>query len=507
MLNTHTTHAALATAICKNMYLTFILCVDETEQQTPTGWVRLRPAQPSKHPTFRQQQQAIIICEGLLREFSYISLDMASSSFASNLNDSHSIIIDVLDSPCSSPASLVANSDIELHSPGRDIDSPASFASTLVIPSPAEIPAELHPPLHDIDIPASFASTLVIPSPAEIPALSASSFASTLVIPSLAGIPASPSPASSFASTIVIHSPAEIPALPVMLDSDIDAGDEHFRPTLIDDDVLQMQAASSRTDDALHIQAASEQTVGRRSRSRSPTRFEESLLEDENEIWLSCYPLNHISVSSDFHDDTLAAPDSPPQVQCRPRHQGLSHEQLELSMARCMLYNKAEKACKASGLNVTTWISAASSSLLLNGGQQETFSKMVATLEPELQQLAKHLLANATQAGAMLKHPEVGETHSSSATKTIQVKLKLRPSIPYYVGITENPAMRFDEHQVASGFNAMHVWLFSDSHESAACEVSVLKNVSHLGSCQNKSKGGERRSSGKPHFMYVVFKE
>ena len=176
-------------------------------------------------------------------------------------------------------------------------------------------------------------------------------------------------------------------------------------------------------------------------------------------------------------------------------------------MARCMLYNKATKACKASGLNITTWSSAASCSFLLNGRQQDAFLSMVATLEPELQLLAKHLLANAMQAGAMLKHPEVGETHSSSATKTIQVKLKLRPSIPYYVGITENPAMRFNEHQVTSGFNAMHVWLFSDSHDSAACEAAVLKNVCHLGSCQNKSKGGERRSSGKPHFMYVVFKE
>ena len=428
---------------------------------------------------------------------------MAPSS-AWNLNDSHSTIIDVLDSPCSLPVSLVANSDIELHSPLCAIDIPASFASTLVIPSPAEVPAELHPPLCDVDIPATFASTLVIPSPAEIPALSASSFASTLVIPSLAEIPASP--ASSFASTIVIHSPAEIPALLVMLDSDIDAGDEHFRPTLIDDD-LQMQAASAWTDDALHVQVASEQTVGRRSRSRSPTRFEESLLEDEDEIWLAQYPLNRISVSSDFHDDTLAAPDSPPQAQCRPRHQGLSHEQLELSMARCMLYNKASKACKASGLNVATWSSAASCSFLLNGRQQDTFLNMVATLEPELQQLAKHLLANATQAGAVLKHPEVGETHCSSATKTIQVKLTLRPSIPYYVGITENPAMRFNEHQVTSGFNAMHVWLFSDSHDSAACEVAVLKNVCQLGSCRNKSKGGECRSSGKPHFMYVVFKE
>jgi hypothetical protein len=267
-----------------------------------------------------------------------------------------------------------------------------------------------------------------------------------------------------------------------------------------------MQTASKWTDDALQIQAASAQTVGR-SRSRSPTMFQKSLLDDDNEIWLSQYPLNRVSVSSDFHDDTLAARDSPPQGQCRPRHQGLSREQLELSMARCVLYNKATKACKASGLNVTTWSPAAACSFLFNGVQQDTFLNMVATLEPELQQLAKHLLANAIQAGAMLKHPEVGETHSSSATKTIQTKLMLRPSIPYYVGITENPAMRFSEHQVAAGFNAMHVWIFSDSRDSAACEVAVLKKVSHLGSCQNKSKGGERASSGKPHFMYIVWKE
>ena len=422
---------------------------------------------------------------------------MASSSVWNLNNDSHSII-DVLDSPCSPPVSLLANGYTELLSPLCDIEIPASFASTLVIPSPAEIPAELHPPLCDIDIPASFASTLVIPSLAEIPA----------------------SPASSFASTIVIHSPAEIPAWPAMLVSDIEAGIEHFRPTLIDDDVLQMQAASARTDDALQIQAASEQTVGR-SRSRSPTRFQISLLDDENEIWLSEYPLNRVSESSDIHDDSLAltAPDSLPQAQCRPRHQGLSNEQLELSMARCVLYNKAKKACNASGLNVTTWSSAASCSFLLNSYQQDTFLNMVATLELEvsfanllrleleLQQLAKHLLANAIHAGAMLKHPEVGETHCSSATNAIQVKVKLRPSMPYYVGITENPAMRFSEHQVASGFNAMHVWIFSNSYDSAACEVAVLKNVSHLGSCQNKSKGGERRSSGKPHFMYIVFKE
>ena len=74
-------------------------------------------------------------------------------------------------------------------------------------------------------------------------------------------------------------------------------------------------------------------------------------------------------------------------------------------------------------------------------------------------------------------------------------------------GITEAPSDRFSEHQVHSGYNSMDLWICTDSCISGNAEKAILAAVGSSGCCKNRSGGGERRSWGEPHFVYIVWKQ
>ena len=75
----------------------------------------------------------------------------------------------------------------------------------------------------------------------------------------------------------------------------------------------------------------------------------------------------------------------------------------------------------------------------------------------------------------------------------------------FYVGISERPVERFQEHQ-SSGYSEMHVMLFSDSKASGNMEKRLISTWQKHPHCMNAGPGGLRASEGKPHFCYIVFR-
>ena len=76
-----------------------------------------------------------------------------------------------------------------------------------------------------------------------------------------------------------------------------------------------------------------------------------------------------------------------------------------------------------------------------------------------------------------------------------------------YVGITENPRRRFDEHLAAnSAWETCRVLVQAPtSRETAAIERFLISRIrDRFFLCSNYGPGGERASQGMPHFVYVV---
>ena len=76
----------------------------------------------------------------------------------------------------------------------------------------------------------------------------------------------------------------------------------------------------------------------------------------------------------------------------------------------------------------------------------------------------------------------------------------------FYLGITENPDRRFGEHLEANpGWAYMNVLVQApSSRHTAALEMCLLVTYGPSLQCLNKSAGGERASSGTPHYLYML---
>ena len=72
-----------------------------------------------------------------------------------------------------------------------------------------------------------------------------------------------------------------------------------------------------------------------------------------------------------------------------------------------------------------------------------------------------------------------------------------------YVGITERPVARFDEHSLG-GYSKMALWALASSAESASHEKHLIATYRANPLLQNIGAGGERASHAQPHFLYVV---
>lgn len=91
------------------------------------------------------------------------------------------------------------------------------------------------------------------------------------------------------------------------------------------------------------------------------------------------------------------------------------------------------------------------------------------------------------------------------AEKAILANLRLNTSQCFYIGISENPARRFSEHQ-ASGYKEMWVYIFPSSQYSGSAEKALIGRVKGHPCCQNRGPGNERASCGEPHFLYIAWR-
>ena len=76
----------------------------------------------------------------------------------------------------------------------------------------------------------------------------------------------------------------------------------------------------------------------------------------------------------------------------------------------------------------------------------------------------------------------------------------------FYIGISENPERRFEEHLMTNGLWDIQVVLVeaASSRTTACLEVSLLSEFGKRLMCHNASGGGERPSAGSPHFLYLL---
>ena len=77
----------------------------------------------------------------------------------------------------------------------------------------------------------------------------------------------------------------------------------------------------------------------------------------------------------------------------------------------------------------------------------------------------------------------------------------------FYVGITENPPRRWDEHRHTRGTSWECMTVLVQAPSSAATkpiEQELLERWGGKFLCHNVGKGGERASAGMPHFVYVL---
>ena len=88
-----------------------------------------------------------------------------------------------------------------------------------------------------------------------------------------------------------------------------------------------------------------------------------------------------------------------------------------------------------------------------------------------------------------------------------RVWAEVRRGQVFYIGITENPDRRWGWHCEGGGqrWESMLVLLqAATSHTSAAMEMALLHEFGSRTLCHNNSAGGEGRSSGSPHFCYML---
>ena len=101
----------------------------------------------------------------------------------------------------------------------------------------------------------------------------------------------------------------------------------------------------------------------------------------------------------------------------------------------------------------------------------------------------------------------LGRSGAGTRGQVLQhLRALLAAGVVIYVGITENPARRWAQHQ---GQNPMWsemqiLFIAETSRDTAAFERAVLADIGHGGGCQNIGPGGECASAGSPHYLYVV---
>ena len=95
---------------------------------------------------------------------------------------------------------------------------------------------------------------------------------------------------------------------------------------------------------------------------------------------------------------------------------------------------------------------------------------------------------------------ERGWNHASNRIAEIA-----RAGVTFYIGITENPARRWSEHAERGLWTWMEVLVTAPSSRATGeLEERLVRRFGGNFMCQNIGRGGEGRSAGRPHHLYVV---
>ena len=98
---------------------------------------------------------------------------------------------------------------------------------------------------------------------------------------------------------------------------------------------------------------------------------------------------------------------------------------------------------------------------------------------------------------------EEGWCHASSRIRELAAR-----GVAFYIGITENPARRWRGHCQAAPWDNMEVLIEAPgSNVTAELERRLINHFHHMIGCANVGPGGECRSAGRPHFLYVLVRE
>ena len=75
----------------------------------------------------------------------------------------------------------------------------------------------------------------------------------------------------------------------------------------------------------------------------------------------------------------------------------------------------------------------------------------------------------------------------------------------FYIGITENPARRWEEHASRGLWSHLQVLVEGPHSGITSClERRLVERFRDRLMCQNVGSGGECASAGRPHYLYVL---
>jgi hypothetical protein len=255
-------------------------------------------------------------------------------------------------------------------------------------------------------------------------------------------------------------------------------------PTELDDDLTPTDHSPSRS--------RSRSCNRNRDRSTSSTVIElanqqqfASLALSNEELW-DMYPLGDCtgpSVEDQRPADSYIYPPSwpPKPVFDRATWTGLTQAQMDMAV----LCNHA---------NAFTYMRKSIMGGLDN--RRETIRCIISTVPYQCQDAAANILDEVARIRGIM--PMRGTDHPADY---IAKKFQMNQAV--YIGITERPVDRFEEHN-GNGYSQMALWIFASSIDSASLEKQLIAKFKSNQLLRNIGQGGERASEAQPHFLYVV---
>jgi hypothetical protein len=235
-----------------------------------------------------------------------------------------------------------------------------------------------------------------------------------------------------------------------------------------------------------------------------------SLAYDDQEL-LEMYPLGDCTSGPNLHDDksghdwSKSDPVDDDVTKSRESSAPAHPPHWQFLLNTMANNSRGVRLCQAAGLSVSTWGASASHAAALSGEVWETILNVIQSVPLHLRSKAAALCSDAKAAGVIFHHPSLGLSAPVHASRMVQVKLRRKP-MHFYVGITQSPYDRFMSHQSVSGYRTMDAYIFENGQQSGDAERELLRLVGKIETCDNKSAGGETRTLGEPHFLYIVWK-